>query len=244
MDSPPSSSSQAAALQGRLALITGASRGIGRAAALAFAKAGAHTILLARTVGALEELDDEICALGLIKPTLIPLDLLRYETIDQLGAALYQRFGRLDILLGNAAMLGTLSPLPHIAPKEWQQVFDLNVTANFHLVRALDPLLKQSQAGRVVMVSSGAAHGLRAYWGAYAASKAALEQMTLVYAAECQITPIKVNIFDPGRTRTAMRAAAYPGEDPSQLPPPESLMPRLLALVRQDCPHHGERIRV
>ena len=226
-------------LSGRVALVTGASRGIGAAVAKAYAKAGAHVILTARTTGALEEVDDAIRAAG-GKATIMPLNLLDLDKIDVMGPAIAEKFGRLDIVVGNAAMLGSLTPLGHVDAKEWQRVMDLNVNANFRLLRTLDPLLRASDAGRVIMVSSSAAQSMRAYWGAYATSKAALEALTKVYAAEVLETPMKVNLIDPGATRTAMRAKAFPGEDPAKPKDPQDVVPLFLALASPACTLHGE----
>jgi NAD(P)-dependent dehydrogenase (short-subunit alcohol dehydrogenase family) len=216
-------------LADRIALVTGASRGIGYATALALAKAGAHVVATARTVGGLEELDDAIRAEG-GSATLVPLDLKDHEGIARLGAALNDRYQRLDIFIGNAGILGPLSPLGHVEPKAWDDVIAINVTANWHLIRSMDPLLKLSDAGRVVFLTSGAARNPRAYWGLYAISKAALDTMARVYAAETIKTNIRVNLFSPGPTRTRMRAAAMPGEDPMSLKTPEPVAEKIIAL--------------
>jgi NAD(P)-dependent dehydrogenase (short-subunit alcohol dehydrogenase family) len=221
-------------LDGRLALITGASRGIGRAAALALAKAGAHVILVARTVGGLEEVDDEIQKLG-GTATLVPMNLRDGEAIDRLGASIFERWGRLDAFLGNAGVLGQLTPLAHLEPKTFQEVMEVNVTANWRLTRSLDPLLRLSDAGRVLFVTSGAARKHSPYWGAYAMSKAALESLALTYAAECETTKIKVNLINPGPMRTAMRKKAMPGEDPNTLPAPDALAPKIVELLSPGC---------
>ncbi|MEO8302052.1 MAG: SDR family NAD(P)-dependent oxidoreductase, partial [Rhizomicrobium sp.] len=197
-------------LEGRIALVTGASRGIGRASAIALAKAGAHVILVARTVGGLEEADDEIQKAG-GTATLVPMNLRDGDAIDRLGASIYERWGRLDAFLGNAGVLGQLTPLAHLEPKIFQEVMEVNVTANWRLIRSLDPLLRQSDAGRVLFVTSGAAKKHTPYWGAYSASKAALESLVLTYAVECETTNIKVNLINPGPIRTAMRKKAMPG---------------------------------
>jgi len=212
------------AMKGRIALVTGASRGIGRAMALELARHGAHVVAVARTSGALEELDDEIRGItGGEGATLVPLDLAEGDGIDQLGAVLYERYGRLDAFFANAGVLGPLSPLGHIDPKDWQRVIDINVTAQYRCVRSFDPLLKRSDAGRVVFTTSRAGWYCKAYWGGYAVSKAALECMAKIYARECENTKVRVNILNPGPIRTAMRATAFPGEDPETLPTPEEL---------------------
>ncbi len=230
-------------LEGKTALITGASRGIGASAAKLLAKEGAHVILIARTIGGLEAVDDEIRALG-GKATLMPLDLFKLNDLDALGPTLYQHFPKLDIFVGNAAMLGTLAPLGHLKPDEWQKVMDLNVTANFRLIRTLDPLLKAAPNGRAVFVTSGITQDVKAYWGEYAVSKVALEALAKVYASECANTNVKVNILDPGRVRTAMRAQAYPGEDPAKRPHPDEIAPYFLKLVSDDCAMNGETLAV
>lgn len=229
-------------LEGRVALITGASRGIGEAVAKAYAKAGAHVVLTSRNTRALEALDDQIKSEG-GTATLMPLDLLDFAKVDTLGPALAQKFGRLDIFVGNAGMLGTLGPLGHTDAKEWDQVVGLNLTANFRLLRTLDPLLRASDAGRVIFVSSSAAEGYRAYWGAYAATKAALESLARTYKSETEQTNIRVNIVDPGKTRTKMRAAAFPGEDPMTLKTPEDIADLFLNLAIPGCTRNGERVR-
>ncbi|HKU54993.1 MAG TPA: SDR family NAD(P)-dependent oxidoreductase [Rhizomicrobium sp.] len=217
-------------LEGRIALVTGASRGIGRASAIALAKAGAHVILTARTVGGLEETDDLIQKAG-GTATLVPMNLRDGDAIDRLGASIYQRWGRLDAFLGNAGVLGQLTPLAHLEPKVFQEVLEVNVTANWRLIRSLDPLLRRSDAGRVLFVTSGAAQKHTPYWGAYAVSKAALEMMALTYAVECETTNIKVNLINPGPMRTAMRKKAMPGEDPATLPPPDDMAPKIVEML-------------
>src|SRR5215468_4993895 len=196
-------------MAGRLALITGASRGLGAATALAYAREGAHCILVARTVGGLEEVDDRIKAIG-GSATLVPLDVTDGPGIDRLGAALFERYRRLDVLVGNAAVLGTLSPIGHIEPKTFEQVMAVNVTANWRLIRSLDPLLRQSEAGRAIFVTAGVSRRAVPYWGAYAASKAALDMLVGIYAAEVAHTNLRVNLFDPGPMRTGLRAQAFP----------------------------------
>lgn len=218
------------AMDGRIALITGASRGIGRAAALALAEAGAHVILVARTTGGLEETDDAIQKIG-GTATLVPMNLRDFDAIDRLGASIYERWGKLDAMLGNAGVLGVLTPLAQITPKNFAEVMDVNVTANWRLIRSMDPLLRQSDAGRVLFVSSGAAKKHTPYWGAYAVSKAALEMLALTYAAECKDTTVKVNLLNPGPMRTAMRAKAMPGEDPATLPTTDEIAPQIVEML-------------
>jgi NAD(P)-dependent dehydrogenase (short-subunit alcohol dehydrogenase family) len=207
-------------LQGRLILVTGASRGIGHATALEVARRGGHVIALARTQGALEELDDQIRAMG-NAATLVVSSVTDGDGLDHLGGALFERYGKLDGLVINAATLGPISPVGHISPKEFDTVIATNLTAAFRLIRSMDPLLRRSDGGRLVSVSSGVAKQPRAYWGAYAASKAGLDALISSYAAEVQSTAIRVNMLNPGATRTRMRAKAMPGEDPSRLPGPE-----------------------
>jgi NAD(P)-dependent dehydrogenase (short-subunit alcohol dehydrogenase family) len=228
-----------ASLEGRLALVTGASRGIGRAVAKALAREGAHVVVTARTTGALEELDDEIAAFG-GSATLLPLDLKAADRIDQLGPTLYQRWGKLDILVGAAGVLGPLSPLGHVTAEGWNLVMRVNLDANWRLIRTLDPLLTRSDGARVIVVSSGAASGKNAYWGPYAVSKAALETLARTYAAETINTPTRVNIVNPGPVRTHMRAKAFPGEDPMTLPAPEELAPMFVELCQPGVTATGE----
>ena len=225
-------------LAGKVILVTGASRGIGYAAAREAARRGAHVIAVARTVGGLEELDDEIQDRG-SSTTLVPLDLRDGDAIDRLGAAIFERWGALDGLVANAGMLGTLSPLPHIAPEEFENVFALNVTANFRLLRSLDLLLRQADAGRAVFVSSSSARSAKPFWGLYAASKAALEAMVKSYAGEMATSTVKTNIFYPGAVRTAMRARAMPGEDPETLPKPAVVAPKLIDMIRSSYAENG-----
>jgi NAD(P)-dependent dehydrogenase (short-subunit alcohol dehydrogenase family) len=226
-------------LAGRLALVTGASRGLGAAAALAFAREGAHCVLVARTVGGLEELDDKIKAEG-GTATLVPLDVTDGPGIDRLGAALYERFGRLDVLLGNAGILGVLSPIGHIDPAVFEKVMAVNVTANWRLIRSLDPLLRRSDAGRAIFVTSGIAHKAVPYWSAYAASKAALDVLAATYAAEVAHTAVRVNLYNPGPMRTAMRAHAFPGEPAEQQVPPEAHAEGLIRLALPSCTLNGQ----
>jgi NAD(P)-dependent dehydrogenase (short-subunit alcohol dehydrogenase family) len=217
-------------LLGRIAVVTGASRGIGRAAALALAEAGAHVVAVARTVGGLEELDDEIRARG-GAATLVPLDLKDQQGIDRLGGAIYERWGRLDILLGNAGVLGVVTPLGHLEPKVFDEVMAVNVTANWRLIRSLDPLLRQSDAGRALFVTAGEAESCRPYWGAYSASKAALQALVKTYAGELKGTRATANLIDPGPLRTKLRAVGRPGEDATTVAPPEVVAPDIVRMV-------------
>lgn len=226
-------------LQGRVALVTGASRGIGAAVAKGFAQEGAHVILLARTQGALEELDDAIQKDG-GKATLLPFDLSDTRKIEAIGPTIADRFRRLDILVGNAAMLGSLSPVAMSDHKIFEEVFRVNFFANYHLIRALDPLLRGGDAGRAIFVTSGAAHMHNPFWSAYASSKAALENMVATYAAEVAYSPLKVNILDPGVVRTGMRHDAFPAEDPATLPPPEAIVERFIELAAPSCEKTGK----
>jgi NAD(P)-dependent dehydrogenase (short-subunit alcohol dehydrogenase family) len=209
-------------LASRIALVTGASRGIGYATARALARAGAHVIVVARTQGGLEELDDDIRADG-GSATLVPLDLTDFDGIARLGAALNERHGKLDILLGNAGVAGPSSPLGHIELKPWRDAMAVNVTANFQLIRCMEPLLQKSDAGRAVFVTSSGATKANAYRGPYAASKAALDTLVRCWASETASTPIRVNLFNPGPVRTRMRASVFPGEDPMTLDTPEQI---------------------
>lgn len=230
-------------LSGRVVLVTGASRGLGYAAAKNAAARGAHVIAVARTVGGLEDLDDEIQALG-ASTTLVPMDLTDGEAVDRLGAAIFERWGQLDGLIGNAGALGVLSPLPHVQPKDFANVFAINVEANYRLIRSLDLLLRQSDAGRAVFISSGAALSAKPYWGLYAASKAALDAMIKAYAGEMAITNVKANIFYPGQVRTAMRAKAMPGEDPMTLPSPDEVAPKIVDMISPAYEKTGMRVDV
>ena len=226
-------------LKDRIALVTGASRGIGRATALALAREGAHVLLLAHTAKSLEAVDDEIRAEG-GKASLIPLNLEDGKLIDALGPTLYERFGKLDIFVGNAGILGGLRPLTHIPSEIWEKVLAVNLTANWRLIRTLDPLLRRSDAGHVIFVTSSVAHSGRAYWAPYSVSKAALETLAKTYANETADSPIKVNIVDPGATATAMRAEAYPGEDQATLQGPEEVAGVILRLAMPDHTETGQ----
>ncbi|MGO8916817.1 MAG: SDR family NAD(P)-dependent oxidoreductase [Stellaceae bacterium] len=229
-------------LGGRIALVTGASRGIGAAVARRFAAEGAHVILVARTVGGLEERDDEIRTAG-GNATLVPLDLRQVDQIDQMGAALYQRFGRLDVLVGNAGVLGALSPMGHFVPGVWDEVIATNLTANWRLIRSLDPLLRLSESGRALFTTCAAGREALPYWGAYAASKAALETMVRIYAGEVTKTRLKVNLVDPGIVATNLRAQGFPGEDRAALARPEAVTEPFVALASAECVVNGEILR-
>lgn len=225
-------------LQGKIALVTGASRGIGYATALELARHGAHVVALARTVGGLEELDDAIQKAG-STATLVPADIRDGDALDRLGASLHERYKRLDILVGNAGFLANLSPLAHVEPKDWEQTLATNLTANWRLIRSLDPLLRASEAGRAVFITSGAARKATPYWGAYAVSKAGLDTLVLTWAAEVAKTNIRVNLFNPGPIRTRMRAKVMPGEDPATLDPPRKPAEAIVKLCFADCTESG-----
>jgi NAD(P)-dependent dehydrogenase (short-subunit alcohol dehydrogenase family) len=228
-------------LSGKLALITGASRGIGEAVALAYAREGAQLILVARSVQDLERIDDQIRIEGGLPPLLIPLDLRNYLKIDEMAGHLATRYGKLDILVGNAGMLGELAPLHHTTPQNWHDVIGLNLNSNWHLLRALDPLLRQSDAGRVIMLTSDQTP--EPYWGVYATSKAALEMMTQIYSNEVKsITNIKVNLMNPGGTDTAMLRKAFPGEDFTKYPKPDQITEAFVVLASTECTFQGEII--
>ena len=230
-------------LADKIALVTGASRGIGRASALALAKAGAHVIAVARTQGALEELDDEIRQASGQSATLVPLDLLEADGIDQLGLALYNRFQRLDVLVHAAAILGPLTPVSHLDPKHWDRVVAANLTASYRLIRSMEPLLKASAAGRAIFLTSGVATRPRAFWGAYAATKAGLEALVRCWADENEHTTLRAVILDPGKMRTRMRAEAFPGEEPDALPDPNEIGPLVVELCRGDPGLPTETVR-
>lgn len=229
-------------LDGRIALITGASRGIGRAVAKRFALEGAHPVLIARTQAALEELDDEIRIACGVEATLVPMDLKDYAAIDKIGAALYERFGKLDVMVANAGLLGVLTPMHQIDPKVWDEVMAVNLTACWRLTRSMDPLLRASDSGRAIYVTSTVGQQPRAFWGSYAVSKAALDMMAKVYAEETQKTNIRVNILNPGPTRTGMRASAMPGEDPQTLKTADCIAHEFVKLAEASCTQHGEMI--
>ncbi|MEZ5934338.1 MAG: SDR family NAD(P)-dependent oxidoreductase [Alphaproteobacteria bacterium] len=229
-------------LAGRLALITGASRGLGAALAGRFAEEGARLILVARTAGGLEEVDDRVRAAG-AEATLVPQDLTSGEAIDELGAILAQRFGRLDVLVGNAAELSALSPLAHTDPKTFEDTLAINTVTNYRLIRSLDPLLRASPSGSAIFVTSEVGSAPRAYFGAYAASKAALESLVMTYAAETVKTNLRVNLVDPGPMRTPLRAKAFPGEDKAALAAPGDRTDLFVDLAEAGCTHHGERLQ-
>jgi len=226
-------------LKDRIALVTGASRGIGYHTALELAKAGAHVIACARTVGGLEELDDAIKAVG-GSATLVPFDLADMQAIDTLGASIFERWGKLDILVANAGILGVISPIGHVEAKVFEKVMTINVTATWRLIRSVEPLLAKSDQGRAVIMSSAAAHKCRPFWGPYSASKAAVEALARTWAGETQRLPLRVVSVDPGATRTAMRAQAMPGEDPSTLPHPSEVAARILPLCGPELTETGK----
>lgn len=224
---------------GKVAFVTGASRGIGAAVAVALGAAGAQVVLAARTIGGLEETDDAIQAAGGQKATLLPMDLSRLDDVDKVGPTLVERFGKLDLFVGNAGMLGPLSPVSHIAPKDWEKVMRLNFFANARLVRSCDPLLRASDAGRLVFITSDIAQKPPAYWGPYAASKAALNAFVQAYAAETLQTNMKVNAIAPGAVETKMLLDAFPGGPEFAMRSPEDVAPDILELLGDDCARHG-----
>jgi NAD(P)-dependent dehydrogenase (short-subunit alcohol dehydrogenase family) len=226
-------------LDNRIALITGATRGIGRALTLALAREGAHIVATGRTQGALEEVDDAVRAAG-STATLVPLDMRDYPGLYRLAKALDERHQRLDVLVGNAAIAGQHSPLDHVDPAAWDEAMAVNVTANWHLIRAMDALLRRSSTGRAVFMTSGAATNTRAYSGPYSVSKAALNALARTYAAETDSTAVRVNLFNPGPTRTRMRAQVMPGEDPMTLPTPEQVAETIVPLCLPSCMETGK----
>lgn len=230
-------------LDGKVALITGASRGIGAAVAERFAREGAHVVLAARTVGGLEEVDDRLRAFG-AEATLVPLDLRDFIKIDELAAALYQRYGRLDILVANAAEFGVFTPLAHLDPTVWSEVIELNLTANWRLIRAMDPLLRAAEHGRAIFVTSALGREALPYYGPYAVSKAGLETLAKIYAGEVARTAVRVNLIDPGVVRTRLRARIFPGEDASRLPAPESVTDAFLGLAVAECDRNGDIVTI
>ena len=233
------------ALQDRVALITGASRGIGAALALELAKLGAQCVLVARTQGGLEEVDDAIRSAGGKPATLLPFDLQKAEKdIDMIGPSIVERFGRLDILVHNAGVLNKLTPVAHIEPRDWAEVMAVNLTASWRLIRSCDPPLRASDAGRAVFVTTGRVLRPRAYWGMYGASKAGMEHLVTTWAQEVEGTPLRVNLVDPEIVATKMRAAAMPGEDPATIPQPADVAPGIAALCLPSETRHGARIRL
>ncbi len=227
-------------LEGRLILITGASRGIGRAAAIACAQQGAELIITGRTTSALEEVDDEITAVG-GAATIVELDQTDYAAMPRLASAISSRWGRLDGFVANAGQLGQMAPMAHIEPEIWERTMSVNLTSVWFQAKTFDPLLRAAPAARVVLVSSGAAVGARPFWGAYAVSKAGLESMARAWAAESEQTNMKINLLNPGGTATAMRASAFPGEDPRNLPSPADIAPAFVRLLSETCEGHGEK---
>jgi NAD(P)-dependent dehydrogenase (short-subunit alcohol dehydrogenase family) len=213
----------------RVALVTGASRGIGAATAVELARRGVHVVITARTQGGLEETDDAIRALG-GSATLLPLDLAEGEQVDALGPSIYQRFGRLDVLVHAAGTLGRLTPVAHILANDWADVVAVNLSAAWHLIRTCDPLLRNAEAGRAVFVTDARAREPKAYWGAYGATKAGMAHLVLTWADEVKTTRLRVHLFDPGPTATRLRSQAMPGEDPTTLPKPADIAPKLAAL--------------
>lgn len=234
-----------AALEGRVALITGASRGIGAALALELAKLGAQCVLVARTQGGLEEVDDAIRSADGKPATLLPFDLQKAEKdIDMIGPSIVERFGRLDILVHNAGALNKLTPVAHIEPRDWAEVMAVNLTASWRLIRSCDPPLRASDAGRAVFVTSGRVLRPRAYWGMYGASKAGMEHLVMTWAQEVEATPLRVNLVDPDIVATKMRAAAMPGEDPATIPQPADVAPGIAALCLPSETRHGARVLI
>jgi len=229
-------------LAGRIAFVTGASRGIGAATAVALAGLGAHVVITARTQGGLEETDDAVRAVG-GAATILPLDLREAESIDAIGPSLVQRFGRLDVLIHNAGALGKLTPAGHILPRDFAECLAVNMIASYRLIRTCAPVLAASDAGRAVFVTTSVASTPRAFWGAYASSKAGMEMLVRTWADEVEGTPLRVNLFDPGGTATRMRAMAFPGEDPGTLPTPASVAEKLVALCLPSETRHGVTVR-
>jgi NAD(P)-dependent dehydrogenase (short-subunit alcohol dehydrogenase family) len=229
-------------LNGQIALVTGASRGIGAATAIELARRGAHVVITARTPGGLEATDDAIRAAG-GTATLLPLDLKDEANLDQIGPSLFARFKRLDILVSNAASLGKLTPAPHILPKDWAEVVAVNLSANWHLIRSCGPLLAAAPAGRAVFITTSLVQRPVAYWGAYGATKAAMEHLVLTWADENRQGNLRINLFDPGVIRSRLRTEAMPGEDPASVPPPESVAPQIADLCMPDVTSHGSVIK-
>jgi NAD(P)-dependent dehydrogenase (short-subunit alcohol dehydrogenase family) len=226
--------SESLPLSGKIAVVTGASRGIGRAAALALAKAGAHVVAVARTEGGLTEFDDEVRAATGEPATLVPLDISDGDALDGLGLALFQRFGRIDILVHAAAILGPMTPVSHIEPKHWERVVAVNLTATYRLIRSFEPLLRASEAGRAIFLTSGRVARPKAFWGPYGITKAGMEHMVRTWADELEQTPVRAVLLDPATMRTKMRAEAMPGEDPMTVTPPEEIGPLIVELAQAD----------
>lgn len=234
-------------LAGRVALVTGATRGVGRACAQALGQAGAHIIAVGRTQGALEDLDDALLASGAAPATLVPFDLTDGDAIDALGGAIFQRHGRLDILVHAAAMMGGLRPAAHIPPPLWDKVVATNLTSAFRLIRSLEPLLRAAPMGRAIFLTCEAARAPKAFWGSYAATKAGMEALVRAWADEVEISPLRVALVDPGPMRTRLRAEAYPGEDPETVPDASYVGPQVLALCLDaslGLPHDTVRLGV
>jgi len=228
------------ALEGRVALITGASRGIGAAIARRFSAEGAHVILTARTKAGLEEVDDQIRAAGAEQSaTLLPMDIRNREDIDKMGAAIMQRFGRLDVFVANAAILGEMTPLSQVDPDGWDEIIDINLTAQWRMIRSLEPALLASPSGRALFLTSGVSGG-RAYWAGYAITKSAIDALARTWAQEMAKTNLKINLVNPGAVRTSMRADAYPGEDPETLPHPDEITDIFVRLASEDFDRTGE----
>ncbi len=234
--------SETGKLSGKIALVSGASRGIGAAVAKRYAKEGAHVILTARTVGALEEVDDAIQAAG-GSASIVPLDVREGDKIDELGSVIAKRYGKLDIFVGNAGMLGMLSPLCHTEPKVWNDMLAVNLTANYRFIRSLDPLLRSAENGRALFVTSGITSSIHPFWGAYAAGKAALEVLVKTYAAEVENTNVKVNLIDPGVVATNMRKQAMPGENQAELTAPDQITDVFVSLAENQMSKHGQIIK-
>ena len=230
--------SQSFNLDGKLVLVTGATRGIGRAVAIGAAAAGAELIITGRTTGALEEVDDAIRGAG-STATIVELDMKDYAAMPRLASVIHERWGRLDGFVANAAVLAPLTPVTHLTPENWDESIAVNLTGQWHMIRALDPLLRAAPAGRAILVSSGAAVGSRPFWGPYAATKAALEAVGRSWAGESEQTGLRINMLNPGGTATGMRASAFPGEDPASLPSPEDIVPAFLELLSDECNYHG-----
>ena len=228
-------------LSGKLVLVTGATRGIGRAVAVAAAGAGAEVIITGRTIGALEEVDDEIKAGG-GHATIVELDMKDTPAMPRLAAAIADRWGRLDGFVANAAILTALTPVGHVTPEDWDLNMAINLTGQWHMIRAFDPLLRAAPAGRAILVTSGAAVGSCPFWGPYAATKAGLEAIGRSWAGESEKTALRINMLNPGATATTMRASAFPGENPESLPQPADITPAFLALLAEDCPYHGDLV--